>query len=103
MSIENHMPDMEDLPNFFSKLSEGDLSFICSSSDKCYRVIAVGREASAGELVLLTGAGDFFTIKPKSLPEGRVFPTRDGKKICFFDAEKEIESYSLITGAYFFD
>ncbi len=101
MQTEIKIPDT-DLPDFFSTLPENELRLACSSEDRCYRIISVGREASAGKLILLTGAGDFVTIKPKSLPEGRVLPSLGGKCVFFSDAQKEIDSHSLITGAYQF-
>lgn len=99
MSTLNQISDM-DLPNFFVSLCSDDLISVCSSESKYCKVIAVGREAVAGELVLLTGAYEWITIKPKILPEGRVIPSNDGKFVIFLDAQRKIDSYSLITGAF---
>jgi hypothetical protein len=101
MQTEIKIPDT-DLPDFFSTLPDDELKLACSSEDRYYRIISVGREASAGKLILLTGAGNFVTVKPKSLPEGRVLPSLGGRCVFFYDAHKEIDSHSLISGAYQF-
>lgn len=89
-----------DLPDYFVSLNENEIKNILSNPDKSFKIIACGREASAGNVFILTGELNVVKIKSKYLPEGRVFPGQNGDFVFFYDADKEYSSYSLISGAY---
>jgi hypothetical protein len=87
---------LSELPNYFFVLKINEIKEIISSSNKQFAIIAIGREAAAGKINLLTGNGKFICIKPKGLPEGRVIPSSDGKTVYFYDEKKEFSSTFLI-------
>lgn len=92
-----------DLPDYFVSLSEKEVKNILSNPNKEFKIIACGREASAGNVFIMTGELNVVKIKSKYLPEGRVFPSNDGDSVFFYDADKKYEAYSLISGAYLLD
>lgn len=105
MDAENHLKLKEttsELSDFYFVLDEHDIKNISLETDKNNRIIAIGREAISSQIHLLTGDCRFLTINPKILPEGRVKLSSDGKSVYFYDAKKEYDSSSLISGYYLF-
>ena len=89
-----------DLPDYFVSFSENEIKNILSNPNKEFKIIACGREASAGSVFIMTGEFNVVKIKSRYLPEGRVFPSDNGDSVFFYDANKKYDAYYLISGAY---
>lgn len=95
--------NLTDVSDDFIFLEEKEVKNILSNPNKSFKIVACAREAIAGNVLVLTGDLHVVEIKSRYLPEGRVFPRSSGDSVYFCDADKEYDSYHLVSGAYLLD